>query len=203
MNRSTNKVVDPYDVLGVKWGASDVEIKEAYRRLMKECHPDVHQDEKKKADAEGRAKDINVAYDLLSDPQKKAAYDAPPQHPQFGGGIDINDIISRMFGGNGGGFFNFGGMSGGKGNPNMSYQQTYQQSFDVDVFTLILGGEIGVKFSDGQERRFTIPPNTPVGAKFQVKLDKNTVIILVPNVIIPKLSEEKLKKLREVMTTGT
>jgi curved DNA-binding protein len=187
--------IDPYKVLGVRKDASEAEIKETYRNLMKENHPDVHPDEKKKKDAENRAKDINVAYDLLSDPEKRAAYDNPA--PQFNG-ANLNDIVNHMFGGRvggmPGGFFDFGGFS----NPNIVFQQTLRQSIDVDVFTLILGGEIGVILPDGKEKKITIPPDTSANARFQLKLDKNITIILVPNVVIPKLTEEQRKKLREI-----
>ena len=74
------------------------------------------------------------------------------------------------------------------------------QSFDIDVFTLILGGEVEVRFSDGRERKISIPPNTPLNARFQLKLGNNVVIILTPNVVVSTLSEEKLKKLREIFT---
>lgn len=186
--------IDPYQVLGIKKDASEAEIKEAYRTLMKEHHPDVHQDEKNKKDAEDKAKDINIAYDILSDKDKKAAFDNPS--PQFNG-TNLNDIVNQMFGGKvggQGGFFHFSSM----GNPNAFFQQTYQQSFDIDVFTLILGGEIGIVLPDGTEKKMTIPPNTPINARFQLKLNKNLVIILVPNVIIPKLNEDQLKKLKAV-----
>lgn len=66
-----------YDVLGVSKTASADEIKSAYRRLAKKYHPDVYAtaDEKTKKDAETKFKEITHAYDVLSDPQKKAAYD--------------------------------------------------------------------------------------------------------------------------------
>ncbi len=112
---------DYYEVLGISKGASEDEIKKAYRKLAKQYHPDVN----KAPDAEAKFKEINEAYEVLSDPQKKATYD------QFGhagmdgfgqggyssgfGGMnmdDLGDIFSDFFGGMGGfSGFNFGGSS--------------------------------------------------------------------------------------------
>lgn len=90
---------DYYEVLGVERGASDADIKKAYRKLAKQYHPDVNPGDKA---AEAKFKEINEAYEVLSDPQKRAKYD------QFGhAGMDPNG-----FGGFGGGFgdFDFGGI---------------------------------------------------------------------------------------------
>ena len=86
---------DYYDVLGISKGASEDEIKKAYRKLAKQYHPDVN----KAPDAEAKFKEINEAYEVLSDPQKKATYD------QFG--------HAGMNGA--GGFSGFDGFSGCSG----------------------------------------------------------------------------------------
>ena len=104
---------DYYEVLGLTKGASDEEIKRAFRKLAKQYHPDVS----KEPDAEAKFKEIGEAYAVLSDPQKKAQYD------QFGhaafengaggpgfSGFDINDIdLSDILGDLFGGAFGFGG----------------------------------------------------------------------------------------------
>ena len=88
---------DYYEVLGIQKGASDDEIKKAYRKMAIKYHPDRNLDNKENAEA--HMKEINEAYDVLKDPQKKAQYD------QFG-----HDAFSA--GGGGGGGFN-GGFGGG------------------------------------------------------------------------------------------
>ncbi len=98
---------DYYEVLGLSKGASEDEIKKAYRKMAKKYHPDVN----KEPGAEEKFKEVNEAYEVLSDPQKKATYD------QFGhagmeggfaqGGFsgfdDFSDIFGSFFGGGFGG----------------------------------------------------------------------------------------------------
>lgn len=90
---------DYYEVLGLTKGASQDEIKRAYRQLAKKYHPDVN----KEPGAEEKFKEINEAYDTLSDEQKKARYD------QFG----FDDPTGGAGAGFGGGFSGFGGGFGG------------------------------------------------------------------------------------------
>ncbi|MBR5157133.1 MAG: molecular chaperone DnaJ [Clostridia bacterium] len=91
---------DYYEVLGVNKGASDDEIKKSYRKMAKKYHPDLNPDNK---EAEAKFKEVNEAFQVLSDKEKRARYD------QFGhAGVDPN------FGaGQGGGFGGFGGFDGG------------------------------------------------------------------------------------------
>lgn len=144
-----------YKTLEVSENASPEEIKKSYRKLARKYHPDIN----KEAGAEERFKEITAAYEILSDPQKKAQYD------QFGdgmfggqnfsdfargaGGVNLDDILSQIFG-NGGGFstrssggefgFGSGGFGGGFGGfrtPNLDLQDSITIPFDIAV----LGGK--------------------------------------------------------------
>lgn len=105
---------DYYEVLGLKKGASDDEIKKAFKKMARQYHPDLHPDDK---ECEEKFKEINKAYEILSDPEKRQKYD------QFGhAGVDPNYGGGGFTGGfNGGGFGDmgdifediFGGIFGG------------------------------------------------------------------------------------------
>ena len=106
---------DYYEVLGIQKGASDAEIKKAYRSMAKKYHPDMNPGN---AEAEAKFKEVNEAYDVLSDADKKAKYDQfghaafdPASAGGYGGGGfggfsdfgDIGDIFGSFFGGGFGG----------------------------------------------------------------------------------------------------
>ena len=107
---------DFYDLLGVGRDATEDDLKKAFRRLARQYHPDANPDD---AEAEARFKEIALAYETLSDPQKRAHYDrfgTPPGAAGGGGdpfsGMNLGDIFDAFFGSNnpfGGGPFGGGG----------------------------------------------------------------------------------------------
>lgn len=110
---------DYYEILGVQKGASEAEIKKAYRGLVKKYHPDVNPGNK---EAEAKFKEVNEAYEVLGDQQKRSAYDnyghaafenggaGAGGFGGFSGGVDMGDIFESIFGDGG-----FGDIFGGGG----------------------------------------------------------------------------------------
>ncbi|WP_300677141.1 molecular chaperone DnaJ [Nocardioides sp.] len=107
--------MDPYELLGVSRDADDAAIKKAYRSLARKYHPDVNPDEA----AQEKFKEISHAYEVLSDPNKRAAYDRTGDVGGMGGfggagagaGFSFTDIMDAFFGGQGG----MGGSGQGRG----------------------------------------------------------------------------------------
>ena len=186
---------DYYDILGVAKSASSDEIKKAYRKQALEWHPDRHRDDK--AAAEKRFKEINEAYQILSDQQKRSAYD------QFGHSAFAPGGAASGFGGQGG----FGGQPFGSAQGNWGpFTYTYTTSgggdgspfagFDFgdpfDIFEQFFGGaspfrqarsvprySIALDFMEaikgvekevsieGKKRTIKIPPGVDEGSRIQ------------------------------------
>ena len=166
-----------YDTLGVSQDSSSEEIKKAYRRLARKYHPDIN----KEAEAEDKFKEINAAYEILSDKSKKSQYD---QHGDSmfggqnfhdfaqgqGGGANLDDILRSMFGGGGGnmgggfGGFSQGGFGGGFGEPDLDVSARITIPFNVAV----LGGKHSVSYG-GESFDVKVPAGIKNGEKLRIR----------------------------------
>ncbi len=179
-----------YKTLEINEGASESEIKKAYRKLARQYHPDVNKD----PSAEEKFKEINSAYEILSDKEKKSQYDMHGDN-MFGGqnfsdfsrshgshgSADLDDILRQMFSGGagfGGGSNPFGGSGGfgGGGSPFGGGFSGQQQAPNLDIETnvtipfsvSILGGSHSVSVS-GDRFDIKIPAGVKSGERMRVK----------------------------------
>jgi curved DNA-binding protein len=173
-----------YKTLELNENATKSEIKKAYRKLAKQYHPDIN----KSKEAEEKFKEINAAYEVLSDEEKKNQYDMHGD-TMFGGqnfhdfaqgqgaGVDINDILNQMFGGGGGGrsrgfqggfgggspFGNQGGF-GGFNEIDLDTQSQITIPFDVSI----LGGKQNISLQN-DSFDIKIPEGIKDGQKIRAK----------------------------------
>ena len=187
---------DPYDVLGVPRKASEAEIKKAFRQLAKKHHPDKHANDPA---AVKRFQEINNAYDLLGDKEKRAQYDRGEidesgQPKGFGAGFNPGAGGFRQGGfrpGQGGPrefHFNFGeeegvnlddilgGIFGGGAGPTRGRARTQpRRGQDLQLTTTVsfqeaaLGGTRRVMLGDGRELEVKIPPGLKEGQQIRLR----------------------------------
>ncbi|EAT99439.2 DnaJ family protein [Campylobacter curvus] len=173
-----------YETLGVSKGATSDEIKKAYRRLARKYHPDINKD----PGAEDKFKEINAAYEILSDEKKRAQYDQYGDS-MFGGQNfhdfaqgsadmgDLNEILRNIFSGGfggggakfssgfGGGFEGFSSAGfGGFGAMDLDINAKVSIPFDV----AITGGEHRINFN-GESLKIKIPSGINDGEKLRIK----------------------------------
>jgi curved DNA-binding protein len=170
-----------YEVLGVSESATQDEIKKAYRKLARKYHPDIC----KKPECEEKFKEINTAYEILGDPEKRKQYDAMGDN-MFNGqnfqdfyrqhkDIDLEEILNSIFGGGftrsrgfGGGFGSFGfeGFGGGFGGfePDLDVHARIQIPFDL----AIKGGVYTINYN-GEAIKVKIPAGIKTGQKLRIR----------------------------------
>lgn len=187
---------DPYDVLSVPRGASDADIKKAFRKLAKTHHPDRSKDPK----AKEKFAEISSAYDLLSDPQKRAQFDrgeidaegkprfrgfegfgAGAGEPGFGTGRSYKTFTWPPGGNSGGGsafedifeiFGGLGGRAGARGGTRTSETPAGEDvTADVTVpfVEWALGGKVRVELPNGKELDVSIPAGIQAGKTIRLK----------------------------------
>jgi len=165
-----------YEVLGVSENATQDEIKKAYRKLARKYHPDIC----KKKECEEKFKEINTAYEILGDPEKRKQYDAMGDS-MFNGqnfqdfyrahkDVDLEEILNSIFGGGfsrrgfgGFGFEGFGGFGGGFA-PDLDVHARIQVPFDIAV----KGGVFPINYN-GETIKVRIPEGIKTGQKLRVK----------------------------------
>lgn len=137
---------DYYEVLGVDKGVSAADLKKAYRRVAMKYHPDRNPDDK---DAEEKFKEANEAYEVLSDDDKRAAYDrfghagvdgqSGMGGGGFGGGASFSDIFGDVFGD----IFGGGGGRGGRGGPARGSDLRY--NLELTLEQAVKGASVQIK----------------------------------------------------------
>ncbi len=175
---------DYYKILGVSRDAKTDDIRKAYRKLAKQYHPDVNKD----AGAEEKYKEINEAYEVLKDPDKRQKYDTlgmnwqagqdftpPPgwQHVEFGGnmgdmGGGFSDFFQTLFGGGGSarGFGGFGDLFGGgsSGQYHHPMRQDSEADLTLKLEEAVKGGTYNLRIGT-RSLKVNIPKGITEGTK--------------------------------------
>src|SRR6185369_1137615 len=186
-------MADPYATLGVARGASEKDIKSAYRKLAKELHPDRNKDNPNAAE---RFSEVTGAYDLLSDKDKRARFDrgeidadGNPTSPFGGGGfggggqrgfrhdgfegfggqqegVDISDLFEGLFGGRAAGGGGFGGMGGGRRAPAKGANVQYRLKVSLTDAAILAAQRITL--SDGKTIDLKLPAGVEDGTQMRL-----------------------------------
>ncbi|MBT5498154.1 MAG: J domain-containing protein [Alphaproteobacteria bacterium] len=170
---------DPYDILGVGNGASEADIKRAYRKIAKETHPDTHPGDEA---VEQRFKEAAAAYDLLSDKEKRGQFDRGEIDAE--GKPKADFAFNRAYSGGGGGFgfgggsagmedvFSdlFGGMRGGRrGGMGSIPGADVRYTVRIDFLSAVKGVRRRINRHDGKTLDVNIPPGTEDGQSLRLK----------------------------------
>ncbi|WP_028900373.1 DnaJ domain-containing protein [Prevotella sp. HJM029] len=180
--------IDYYKILGVDKNIPQKDVRAAYRKRAKLFHPDLHPNDPK---AKAKFQALNEAYDVISDPEKRAKYD------QYGEKWQQADTFQGQAGGNAGGNpfegFDFSGYGEGGGGFSSFFQDLFgggahfrtsgfgygtqgrpdsgqmEAKVNIDLYTALLGGEITIQLSNGQKLKLKVKPETQNGTKVRVR----------------------------------
>lgn len=152
---------DYYQVLGIERDANEAELKRAFRRLARELHPDVNDHD---PEAEEKFKEAAEAYEVLSDPERRRAYDAYGHEGLRTGGFpaggfsSVEDILQAFFGGGFGFEVRRGPMRG----------QDLIHRVEISAIDAMLGAKVHVPSHEGP-REIELPPGTQHGTNFALR----------------------------------
>ena len=171
---------DPYKILGVSKGASDADVKKAYRKLAKKLHPDLNPGDKK---AEEQFKEVSAAFDLLGDPEKRAKFDRGeidasgaerPEHKYYkeyagtagaeryqseAGVDDLGDIFSDLFGRQ---------RQGGRPNFKVRGGDAHYK-LGVDFLDAVTGATKRITLPDGSSFDVKVPEGVKAGQSIRLR----------------------------------
>ena len=192
-----------YRVLDVPVDASQEDIKKSYRELAKKYHPDSNPDadESKKKELEEKFKEISSAYDVLSDENKRAEYDAGQIHQNMAGfPPDIDAFIRQHFNR---GRFNFSFDNLGPQFGRAHVQQMISVEKEISYYQMICGGEIEINNTPVGTVKLTLPEGGFPGAQLRVRIKKdgNSEIFLqvILKLKMPEaLTQEQKDKIKDL-----
>ena len=194
--------VDYYKILGVDKNIPQKDVRAAYRKRAKQFHPDLHPNDPK---AKAKFQALNEAYEVISDPDKRAKYDQFGENWKNAGG----------FGGFGGGAnagygagadFGTGGCGGCGSQSARTNTGEMNMNVNIDMYTALLGGEGIITLSNGSKIKLKIKPETQNGTKVRVRgkgYDRGDGtfgdLMITYNVKLPTGLNEKQKELLRQM----
>lgn len=195
---------DYYEILGLDRGAPPTEVKRAFRRLARELHPDVNDHD---PEAEEKFKEAAEAYEVLSDPERRSAYDSYGHEglraggfPAGGGFGSVEEIFQAFFGGSGFGFeVRRGPMRG----------RDLIHTVEISSVDAMLGAKITVPSHEGR-REIELPPGVQPGTRFALRGHglpgsrggpPGDLVIAVEVIVPTDLSEEQRELAEKLLDT--